>query len=273
MPYALRSDESLERALSRVATEQIDRAAREIRAALSADDRRGASDRAVHETRKSCKRLRALLRLFRPGLGAMFSTEDAAIRDTARGLAPWRDRGVLAARAAEFLGRLPQPETPAADGAPTALRAALERLLAVRDRATSWEALDARRSAVEGARRIYRGALRRGSRLSLGADPNDWHEWRKLVKHHAYHAELVASLHPLGAPYAKAWAALAETLGDEHDLSMLMAACGPGLALADRARLEERRRSLRIAASERAAALGAVRPRTLASVLRDLLPA
>ena len=56
----------------------------------------GPDEDAVHETRKALKRLRALVRLLEPELGAQaFARENAALRDAGRRLAGARDAEVM----------------------------------------------------------------------------------------------------------------------------------------------------------------------------------
>ncbi|MGB5656133.1 MAG: CHAD domain-containing protein, partial [Acidimicrobiia bacterium] len=60
-------------------------------------------DRAVHTARKGTKRLRAFLRLARRSIGTdTYRTENAALRDTARLIAPARDALVLIETAQEI---------------------------------------------------------------------------------------------------------------------------------------------------------------------------
>ena len=45
----------------------------------------------IHQIRKRCKKLRAVLRLVRPGLSEFYASENAFFRDAARVLSPLRD--------------------------------------------------------------------------------------------------------------------------------------------------------------------------------------
>src|SRR5262245_10879006 len=51
-------------------------------------------DEVIHSARKSCKKLRGLIRLVRPVFGG-YEAENAAFRDAGRGLSALRDLGVL----------------------------------------------------------------------------------------------------------------------------------------------------------------------------------
>ena len=86
MAFRFKLGESIEKGFRRIGLEQIDRATVQIS---------GAEDPAkgVHELRKSMKRIRALLRLVRSGLGdTVFKAENARYRDIASGVAGARAR-------------------------------------------------------------------------------------------------------------------------------------------------------------------------------------
>ncbi|HZD88798.1 MAG TPA: CHAD domain-containing protein, partial [Pseudolabrys sp.] len=91
MPYRFkRSDDSVEHGVRRIAIEQLDKAIDEI------DDGDLSRGVRVHQVRKRCKKLRALIRLIRPTL-ADFAAENAALRDAGHALAFARDAAVLIA--------------------------------------------------------------------------------------------------------------------------------------------------------------------------------
>lgn len=90
MSYKLDPGASLTDAVRAVARDQID-------AAISSlEDAGDDLEEAVHDTRKRCKKLRALMRLVRPGIGKTYGKENAAFRDLARTLSDIRDAQVLA---------------------------------------------------------------------------------------------------------------------------------------------------------------------------------
>ncbi|HSG63837.1 MAG TPA: CHAD domain-containing protein, partial [Gammaproteobacteria bacterium] len=88
MSYHIESGESVENAVRRIAASQLDYAL----AALEAAD--GGFDAAVHEVRRRCKRLRAVMRLVR-GSMAEFDARDQWLRDTSGLLSHTRDAAVL----------------------------------------------------------------------------------------------------------------------------------------------------------------------------------
>ena len=69
MPFQIQKHEPADQALHRVVGEQLDRAAADLRGEGCAEDER------IHQFRKRCKKLRAVLQLLRPVLGETFSEE------------------------------------------------------------------------------------------------------------------------------------------------------------------------------------------------------
>jgi CHAD domain-containing protein len=177
-------------------------------------DDAGAPERAVHETRKALKRLRALLRLLEPNLGEeVYAREDAAIRDAGRRLSGSRDAEVLLATLDGLIES--HPGKLAGRGGVARLRAhlsserdgawrstladsaarvlTLEELRACRVRVAAWE--PPQRHGVElvqpGFTRVYRQGRRRYRRAAHGRGERTLalHPWRKRVKDLRYAAE------------------------------------------------------------------------------------
>jgi CHAD domain-containing protein len=173
----------------------------------------GAPDRkAVHETRKALKRLRAVMRLLRGQLGEeAFAVESAALRDVGRRLAGARDAEVLVSTLEDLLahnrklGRrrglrrlnraLSAEREDAAERVGDAeLRAGvLEELRAIRRRVAARPlggsgGIEALEPSLE---RLYRRARRRYHRAARakGERGRAMHEWRKRVKDLRHAAE------------------------------------------------------------------------------------
>jgi len=232
--YRLKHDVGLER----IAREQLDRALGGL------EDPKVDRHAAIHEARKCGKRLRALLRLARAGIGDdVYRRENGAIRDAAKGLSGLRDaealletyarlqarfadevdwrrlvgvRRALVARRRELGGDGTLPQQIAAFG---------EELRSVRERLPCWPLADLGFDYLApGFKRSYRRG--RKAMRAIDAAPSDarFHEWRKRVKEHRYHLELLRDLWP---PQVKARRGevrtLGDLLGDEHDLSVLRA--------------------------------------------------
>ena len=94
MSYRLKFDEPPTKSWRRIVGEQIESATALLRSGKDVDA-------AIHETRKSMKRARALLKLFRPGLSAAdYKREKKRFGDIGRILSGDRDRAVMSATAA-----------------------------------------------------------------------------------------------------------------------------------------------------------------------------
>ena len=235
MSYRLQFDEPLERNLSRIAIEQLDRASAELQG--QAGDRA----EAVHQLRKRCKKIRGLLRLFRDSLDETYSQENAWFRDLARRFSGARDaeamlecldklcnsfeedlesdafatvRDALAKRKSELKEDADLPDR---------IAAAIAELQDARGRVLGWRLDNDGFAAVEGGLlRTYRRARKAMRAAFAEPSPERFHEWRKRVKYHWYHLRLLRDIWP--APM-KALAAetkqLADLLGDDHDLAVL----------------------------------------------------
>ena len=190
--------------------------------------RRGRS----HDLRKAAKRLRALLRLIRDDVGAKQSKkDDRLIRDIARAAGPARDAEVIAAL---FDVLAPRLDTPISDI--DAVRARLRKRIAkseerldataiaksldrVERRIRRWKATPS--GVNDGLDRTLRRCRRRMHAAEGSSDAEALHDWRKEAKYHWHHCELVDD-----QPRAKQAHALSETLGDDHDLVVLLAQSG-----------------------------------------------
>ncbi len=206
----LTADEPLLAGLRRMALAQVD-----IAVELLQGRNGGLDERAVHETRKALKRLRALVRLLRAQLGEeTYARENAALRDVAGRLSGARDAEVALATLDALVGRHPrklgrrrgvrvlrrhlaarheQVERRSLHDADMRSRAIVE-LLAFRARAVAWE-LDGGDGAARvggGLERIYaqgRRRYRRAARSKRARRTRALHAWRKRVKDLRYAAE------------------------------------------------------------------------------------
>jgi CHAD domain-containing protein len=224
--------------LDRIAAEQLDRALGGL------DDPKVDRHEAIHDARKCGKRLRALLRLARAGVGdEAYRRENAAIRDAARGLSGLRDAEALVETYQRLQVRfadeadwrrlagvrrtlLARRRRLGDDGTlPQQIAAFGEALRAVRDRLPCWPlaglGFDDLASGFEHGYRRGRKAMR-----AVADAPSDegFHAWRKRAKDHRYHLELLRDLWPAQIKARRAeMRALGELLGDDHDLSVLRA--------------------------------------------------
>jgi CHAD domain-containing protein len=250
--FELGGDETLAEGLQRIALEQFDLAISGFRGPESD------IDTAVHEARKSTKRVRAVLRLVRGEIGnRVYRVENAALRDTARLIAPMRDGAVMVDSVRHLRDAFGHKLAP---GVFQELEGALvDRHLQRRQRVLDDEAiLPAVIAAFEAARSRYAawpvdpgfpvpgsnartairhgfGALEPGLAATYGrgrremqaamADPvsEHFHLWRKRVKYLRHQMEVLAPLWPeVVGGMAKSFDRLGEILGEEHDLAVLL---------------------------------------------------
>jgi CHAD domain-containing protein len=238
MPFRMLEGESVPDGIRRVAREQVEAAIEEI------SNRSLPEPEKIHQIRKRCKKLRAVLRLVRPGLGEFYASENAFFRDAAQLLSPLRDTQSVLDAYDGLLERF-RGEVTRRDLAPirrhlvqrkrrrasevTDLDERLERVRGLfedaRERIGAWP-IDATGADAwrEGFEQTYRQARRGMARAYDSPTVENFHEWRKGVKYHWYHSRL---LRPLwgGAVGARARVAddLGEMLGDHHDLAVLRA--------------------------------------------------
>lgn len=235
MAYRFKLQEPLAQEVRRVALGQIDLAEEKL---TSKDD----IPDAIHNARRSLKRLRALIRLLRPAIGdAAYRRESERVAGTARLLAGARDVHVMRLTATKLESRF----GPLPDGAGKRLNAllakeaaaipsdagkdgrteALKRLKQMR-KFFNGHALDgvSFESLAEGLERCYRKG-RRGFREAY-RKPSDesFHAWRKSVQRHWRHMQLISRAWP-EALSARADEAkeLSRLLGEDHDLAVLLA--------------------------------------------------
>ena len=88
MGFRLEKDETVGSGFQRILREQTARLSEDL---ASADKD---PEKAIHEVRKRCKRVRAVARLLRPNAKALYRQENAAFRNIARRLSRFRDADV-----------------------------------------------------------------------------------------------------------------------------------------------------------------------------------
>jgi CHAD domain-containing protein len=236
--FRLAPDEGAADGLRRIARGQIELASDRLE---SGDD----VAEAVHEARKSLKRLRAVVRLARDPLGdEIYRSENRAYRDTGRELSAARDAQVLGETLDALTDRYRREidddafaglrdaiaadakaahERIAADaGAVEEVRAGLG---ATRDRVATWPLPEDADASVlaPGFERIYK----RGRRALKAArqDPSDesMHELRKRAKDLWHASQILRPVSPRRMKRLSRRAhALSDLLGDDHDLAVLL---------------------------------------------------
>ena len=235
--FRLRDGEPVPDGLRRIACGQLDTSIERLEGA--ANEELGA---AVHETRKSLKRLRATVRLARDELGDdVYRRENGAFRDAGRRLSGARDGQVLLetldalgerypdeapwARSGRFRGMLADQHAAAQrrlrEGA-TIAEVVLE-LRAARARVPDWPlAREGFDGLAPGFRRIYRRGRRedRAARRDPGSE--SLHELRKRLKDLWYAGQIVRPAEPKKMRrIARRAHELSNLIGEDHDLAML----------------------------------------------------
>ncbi|WP_295515008.1 CHAD domain-containing protein [uncultured Pseudomonas sp.] len=193
----------------------------------------------VHETRKRLKELRALLRLLQAALGKRaFASRNRRLRDLGRELSSLRDSAALVESwdklgetdrkrfASPAMKRVRQRLQERADqqiAAASSHPELLTELAELREGVPAWKlagqgfALFSR--GLEDNYKAGRQALK-----TARDKPTDetLHDWRKRVKDHWYHTQLLAAAWPTEfKTRQKSLKRLSEYLGDDHDLAVM----------------------------------------------------
>jgi CHAD domain-containing protein len=235
--YRLEQGESVPEGIARIARGRIDHAID----ALGGSG--GDPEEAVHDARKDMKKLRALLRLVRGEIGEeAFRRESACFRDAARELAGVRDADVMLATLTALEERYPA-ELPAdatgglrqaveahrlrtaAGTRPQAAKAAIAILSEARGRVADWPLeRDGFEPLADGLRRVYRRGRRDWGAAASDPSAEKLHEWRKRVKDLWYHCSILQETwKPVMGALADEAHELSDRLGDDHDLTVLLA--------------------------------------------------
>lgn len=236
--YRLNLEEPIPDGIRRVARGQLDGASEELG---RASDRKIGD--AVHEARKSLKRLRALVRSCRAAIGDdTYRFENAEFREAGRVLSGARDSKVLIETLDGLRGRFgdelaPEKTDPlrfrlegeharALEGVShdgVAVASVLAKLDAAGDRTARWAfQVEGFESIMPGIDRIYRRGRKRMRAAASEPSTENLHEWRKRVKDLWHACQIVQPAAPgrlkkLG----KQAHHLSDLLGEEHDLAVL----------------------------------------------------
>jgi CHAD domain-containing protein len=232
MAWRFEPGEGLRKAFHRVSAEEIAR----VRAGLTGPE--AERDKAIHEARQAFKRLRALVRLAKPPLGADFAGENRRWRDAGRLLSGSRDTTVMlqafdrlaADRAAEFpaatVKRLRSKiATRGKNGAANIEENLRQVLLLLDDAEISVAELDwpnSKRALLHGFHRGQKRLRRDWMEARSDPRPDALHSWRKRVKDQSAQLRLFRRVVPTA--FRKRIGEekeTAELLGNDHDLWVL----------------------------------------------------
>lgn len=236
MAYAFEVDETVPEAVHRITNEQVERAGSALERASGAD-----LEAAVHDCRKRAKKLRGLIRLVRPALGAAYRQANESFRGAARELSGLRDAqaavatfdtlvaaspdllpngGVGGVRAG--LAALAESATQADDRqlrterAADLFRAGRRHIARAKLDAEGWTAVG------PGTEKTYRAGRRALAEARRHTDPAVMHEWRKRAKDAWYHVRLLRGAAPsVLAPLEDRFHHLSDALGDAHDMVVI----------------------------------------------------
>ena len=232
MPYHLFENETLEAGMKRLAREQVERAIGEI------DDRELGPHETVHQVRKRCKKVRALVRLVRPWFEDTYCEENAWYRDSAKPLSGIRDcQSQIECYddlMEHFSSQVNRQQFGTIRGALTRQRNRLEgvgrllamfreRMVAGLERVEQWPLENVDFEAVIGGLRKTYGRGRRAMCAAYEAPkPESFHEWRKRTKYHWYHMRVLRDIWgPLMRRRRDEADRLGDYLGDDRDLVVL----------------------------------------------------
>jgi CHAD domain-containing protein len=235
--FELTQDESVPAGIKRIETEEIDAALEQLTKKMDAEHR----DKAIHEARKSFKKLRAVVRLMRDEFGdELYARENITFRDAGRPLSDARDAKVLVDAFDSLLKHF-QKELTAEPFAPLrqllvnrralasqvltedTVQRVIAEMLAARERVSGWplrhEGWDGLKPAL---RRVYAAGREAFEEAYRHPAFETFHDWRKRAKDLWYATELLGPIWPeLMHPLADQIHDLSDYLGDDHDLAVL----------------------------------------------------
>ncbi len=236
MPYRLKAGEAVPEGIRRIATEEIASAVER----LSKPASHGRAE-AIHEARKSIKKVRGILKLMRPELDAAYRRENARLRDIGRRLSDFRDADAIIETFDSVVGKYKQKlqsntlaairrglsrdkrEKEKSENVARVMAQSASGLRGLLRSVRSWPLQkDGFTALAPGLKQTYRDG-REVMRAAARTDrPEDYHEWRKRAKDHWYHVRLMESLWTEVMQAREAGLHDLETwLGDDHNLVVL----------------------------------------------------
>jgi CHAD domain-containing protein len=200
-------------------------------------------DKSIHETRKSMKRIRAVLRMIRDEIGySSYYRENTFYRDLSRKLSEIRNFEVLSGSIRnlkedlsntippdvfelleEELGRQRNMVTGGQAGLSLLLREMARKIEISRDRIYDFPVRHNDFRAFEGGLfRMYRQGKRYLRNAKKNPSPTHLHDLRKRMKYFGYQVEILQPIFPGPMKaYTSTFETIAENLGVYHDLQVL----------------------------------------------------
>lgn len=235
MAFRLTPHEPIPDGLRRIVREQFERSVALLEGPLEQ------RQYAVHETRKSFKRLRSLLRMLRQDMPTVFTVENARIRDMSGLLSPYRDADAMLetldklhqvapdllddkmyAPAHQALAKSRDERLNSGDGYPPVAQqvvASLNQSLVDLEQWPMPQNLDHMTAVL---RQTYKRARKAAGKARKSMHIEDFHSWRKRVKDLQFQTQVLQDT-AAGLPrkFGVSLKTLAELLGNHHDLSIL----------------------------------------------------
>lgn len=237
MTYHIAIDALLQTSVDKIVADQSKRA---LESLVHADVD---LEEAVHDARKRFKKLRALARLVRPGLGKRYDEINQFYRDLGRVLSDVRDAEALKVTfntklAPKFdqelhadLRRDIEAWVENTRSRILSERSVETRVSQVRDKLNDaqgnldlWR-IDGKPDEIlrKGLEATYRRGKNALSQAHRNPDDHHLHEWRKCVKYHRYHCRLLRDAWPkLMLSRVEDLDELSNALGDDHDLFVIV---------------------------------------------------
>jgi CHAD domain-containing protein len=236
MSYRLKRGESVPEGIRRIVQEEVDSAAE-----LLSNSNGKKRDEAIHEARKSLKKIRGALRLVQQELGPVYRAENTRMGNLGRQLSQIRDAKAiievfdgLREKYKDSLQRdafasirqgleKNKRETEQGANVDQVAQRSLSALRSAGKRAKNWPLKnDGFQAIAPGLEERYRRGRKAMKIVQNDPTPENYHEWRKRVKDHWYHVRLLESLwtdvmqaHEGSLKNLETW------LGDDHNLVVL----------------------------------------------------
>jgi CHAD domain-containing protein len=236
MAYRLERGESVISGLKRVVREEIESAEDHL-----SGKKKTTRDEAIHDARKSLKKVRATLRLVRGDMGDEYERENTRLRDIAARLSEFRDAfaiietfddlkqkfkdeaGIARLRSVRAGLARRRDESGSEEDVGVVLNAASVALKKASRRAKKWPLQTDGYEAIQpGLEDIYRRGRQALARAQKQPTPDNFHQLRKRVKDHWYHTRLLEGLwSEVMEAYEKSLKDLETRLGNDHNLTVL----------------------------------------------------
>ena len=228
MGYCFKHGEPVAHAIRRIVRDEIDSAIYQLKAGPDRDE-------AIHEARKSMKKIRAVLRLVRPQMPREFKHENRVFRDWAAGLSVVRDATALveivdsleerygAERLAPVRNAVVELKREREEAARLDVNRFARRLRRARERVDSWPLDESGFDLIApGMKQSYKLGRKAFSHATSGDSAEEYHECRKRSKDLWYHLRLLDPVSPRGLRSSeRALDEMQESLGDDHNLAVL----------------------------------------------------